>query len=273
MTSLYQTIRYTLATSVLHALAQIAGFVPNLLSAFVILLLGWLLAVLASRIARKALQSVGVDALAERNGITQTLTDLGLTGSLSGFVSGILYWILLLLTILPAVEALRLLYFTRMIARLVGYLPTVIAAAVILLVGLSAARFLSNSLVRTARKAGLEYAGALGVISRYFLSLIILVITLAQLGVQTAILIVILAVILISAGLATALALGYGSRAVVANILAGAFVREHFEPGRVIEVQGVRGTIVSVNSVGTTLKGEAGIVTVPNTVLMENVVE
>ena len=135
------------------------------------------------------------------------------------------------------------------------------------------ARFLSNSLARTARNANLEYAGALAIISRYFLSLIVIVITLAQLGVQTAILTVILAVILISVGLATALALGFGSRAVVANILAGAFVREHFQQGRQIEVQGVRGKILAVNSVGTTLENESGIVTIPNTVLMENVVE
>jgi small-conductance mechanosensitive channel len=93
------------------------------------------------------------------------------------------------------------------------------------------------------------------------------------LGVQTAILTVILAVILLSLGLATALALGFGSRAVVANILAGAFVRDHFETGRVIEVQGVRGKIVAVNSVGTTLENDSGMVTIPNTVLMENVVE
>jgi small-conductance mechanosensitive channel len=273
MISLYQSIRETLAASVLHALGQIAGFIPNLLSALVILVLGWLLAIAISRIARTALTSMRVDSVAERHGVNQTLTDVGLSGSVTALISGFVYWVLLLLTILPAVEALRLVYFTRMIARLVGYLPTVIAAVVILLVGLSAARFLSNSLVRTARKAGLEYAGALGVISRYFLSLIIIVITLAQLGVQTAILTVILAVILISAGLATAMALGYGSRGVVANILAGAFVREHFEAGRTIEVQGVRGTIISVNSVGTTLQSETGIVTVPNTVLMENVVE
>ena len=110
-------------------------------------------------------------------------------------------------------------------------------------------------------------------IGRYFLSLITIIIALAQLGVQTAILTVILAVILVSAGLATALALGFGSRAVVANILAGTFVRDHFEVGRVIEVQGVRGRIVEVSSVGTTLENEEGIITIPNTVLMDNVVE
>lgn len=273
MNELFHNIGQTLQSSVLHALERAAAFLPNLLSAILILLLGWLLAAVASRLAAKALQTLRVDSLAERNGMTSTLKDVGFSGTLSGLLSGVLYWIILLLTLLPAVEALRMVYFTMMVAKLLGYLPTLIAAAVILLVGLSLARFLSNALARTAKNANLEYAGALGIISRYFLSLIVIVITLAQLGVQTAILTVILAVILISVGLATALALGFGSRAVVANILAGAFVRDHFQEGRVIEVQGVRGKIVAVNSVGTTLENESGMVTIPNTVLMENVVE
>jgi small-conductance mechanosensitive channel len=273
MNGLLPNIAHTLQSSVLHALEQMAAFLPNLLSAALILLLGWLLALVASRIAAKTLHALRVDSIAERNGIASTLTDFGFAGSLSGLLSGLLYSLILLLTLLPAVEALRLMYFTMLVAKLLSYLPALMAAAVILLLGLSLARFLANSLARTARNANLEYAGALAIITRYFLSLIVIVITLAQLGVQTAILTVILAVILLSLGLATALALGFGSRAVVANILAGAFVRDHFETGRVIEVQGVRGKIVAVNAVGTTLENDSGMVTIPNTVLMENVVE
>jgi small-conductance mechanosensitive channel len=273
MNSLYQTISQTLQASVLHALDRVAQFFPNLLSACLILTLGWLLAYLLSRLIAKALETLHADRLAERHGLARTLSDIGFTGTFSGLISTMVYWIILLLTLMPAVEALRLVYFTMMMARILGYLPTLIAAGVIFLVGLSLARFLSNSLTRSARRANLEYAGTLGLIGRYFLSLITIIIALAQLGVQTAILTVILAVILVSAGLATALALGFGSRAVVANILAGTFVRDHFEVGRVIEVQGVRGRIVEVSSVGTTLENEEGIITIPNTVLMDNVVE
>ena len=273
MNELFRNIVQTLQTSVLHALESIAAFLPNLLSAVVILFLGWVLAVVLSRLAAKALQTLQVDRLADRHGMSSTLKDVGLPGTLSWLLSAALYWIILLLAVLPAVEALRLVYFTRLVATMLGYLPAMVAAALILLVGLSVARFFSNSLARTAKNANLEYSGAIAIISRYFLSLIVIVITLAQLGVQTAILTVILAVILISGGLATALALGFGSRAVVANILAGAFVREHFQEGRQIEVQGVRGRIVAVHSVGTTLENESGMVTIPNSVLMENVVE
>ena len=273
MNDLYHSILQTLQVSVLDALHSVAEFLPNLLSACLILFLGLLLAYLGSKLAAKALQTLQADRFAEKHGLTRTLNDLGFTGSLSRVLSAFVYWIILLLAILPAVEALRLTYFTMMVAKLLSYLPALIAALVIFLVGLSVARLLSNALARSARNANLEYANALGMISRYFLSLITIVITLAQLGVQTAILTVILAVVLTSAGLATALALGFGSRAVVANILAGAFVRDHFHVGRTIEVQGVRGTIVEVSSVGTTLEHEGGVITIPNTVLMENVVE
>ena len=270
---LYHSILQTLQVSVLDALHRITEFLPNLLSAFLILFLGWLLAYWGSKLAAKALQTLQIDRFAERHGITRTLSDLGFAGSLSRILSVSVYWIIVLLAVLPAVEALRLKYFTMMIAKLLGYLPALIAALIIFLIGLSVARLLSSALTRSARNANLEYANAIGMISRYFLSLITIVITLAQLGVETAILTVILAVVLTSAGLATALALGFGSRAVISNILAGAFVRDHFPVGRTIEVQGVRGTIVEVNSVGTTLEHEGGIITIPNTVLMENVVE
>ncbi len=273
MNSIYSTVVASFRDSLSHAGEQIGAFLPSLISAVLILAFGWLIAWVVARIARQLFRTLHLDELAERHGVARTLTEVGLGMPLSRIVSGVIFWLLVLLTLLPTVEALHLIYFTRMVARLLDYLPNLIAAAVILLVGLSAARLLSSALVRTARAASLEYAGALGIISRYFLSLIVIVITLAQLGVQTAILTVLFAVILISAGLATALALGFGSRAVVANLLAGAFVREHFPEGREVEVQGVRGRVVAVHSVGTMLESETGMVTVPNTVLMESVVE
>jgi small-conductance mechanosensitive channel len=269
----YSSVVSTFRTSLGHAFEQVVAFLPNLLSALLILAFGWLCATIMARIVKQLLRTIRFDAFGERHGLARTMSDVGLTAKPSSIVCDAVFWLVLALSVLPAVEALRLVYFTELVARALSYIPQLIAAALILLVGLSVARVLSNALVRTARGANLEYAGALGMISRYFLSLIVVVITLAQLGVQTAILTIIFAVVLLSAGIASAMALGLGSRAVVANLLAGAFVREHFPEGRQVEVQGVRGSIVAVYAVGTLLESETGPVTVPNTVLMENVVE
>ena len=108
---------------------------------------------------------------------------------------------------------------------------------------------------------------------KYFLSLIVIILALAQLGVQTAILTNVFIVMVISLGLAMALSLGLGSRAVVSNILAGAFVREHFPPGREVQFQGMNGKIIEVGAVGTAIETEGRQITVPNTLMMESVIE
>lgn len=273
MNHFLQTFSAIVRSTLLSSLQRIVDFLPNLLSAILILIIGWGLALLMSRLIYRLFVSLRLDGLAERRGLTGTLADIGIDIPLSRIASSFSFWLILLLMLEPLTEALKLSYLSGVVARLLAYIPSVMAAALILVLGLSFARLISASVSRTARAAGLEYAGALGALSRYFIALIVIIIALAQLGVQTAILTVIFAVILFSIGIASALAFGSGSKAVVSNILAGAFIRDHFPEGRNIEVQGVQGRVVAVNSVGTTVESNGRIVTIPNAVLMENVVE
>jgi small-conductance mechanosensitive channel len=273
MNHFYSNFVSIIRSTLLSATQRIVEFLPNLLSAFLILLIGWGVAALISRLVRRVFRTLRLDTLAEKRGLSNTLRDIGIDIPLSVIASTFTFWLILLLTLEPLAEALHLTYISHLVAKVLSYIPTALAAVVILLVGLSFARLISASVTRSARSANLEYAVALGIVTRYFLSLIVIIITLAQIGVQTAILTIIFAVILLSVGIASALAFGVGSRAVVANILAGAFVRDHFPEGRDIEVQGIRGKVVAVNSVGTTVVNEGRVVTVPNSVLMENIVE
>ncbi len=273
MNHFFQTFSAIVRSTLLSSLQRTIEFLPNLFSAILILLIGWGLALLISRLIDRVFRSLRLDIVAEKRGLTRTLADIGIDIPLSRMVSGFAFWLILLLMLEPLTEALRLSYMSAVVARLLGFIPSVLAAALILILGLSFARLIAASVTRSAKAAGLEYAGALGAVARYFLSLIVIIITLAQLGVQTAILTVIFAVILLSIGIASALAFGTGSKAVVGNILAGAFIRDHFPEGREIDVQGVQGKVVAVNSVGTTVERDGKIVTVPNSVLMENIVE
>ena len=273
MNHFFQTFSAIVRSTLLSSLQRMIEFLPNLFSAILILLIGWGLALLISRLMDRVFRSLRLDTIAEKRGLTRTLSEIGIDAPPSRIASGFSFWLILLLMLEPLTEALRLSYLSAVVARLLAFIPTLLAAAVIFILGLSFARLISASITRSAKAAGLEYAGALGAVARYFLALIIIIITLAQLGVQTAILTVIFAVILLSIGIASALAFGTGSKAVVGNILAGAFIRDHFPEGRSIQVQGVQGKVVAVNSVGTTIDSNGQIVTVPNSVLMENIVE
>ena len=146
MNSIYSSVVETFRVSVHHAFEQMGAFLPNLLSFILILAFGWLVAWVAARIARQVLRTLGFDGFGERHGLSRTLNDVGLTAQPSALVSSVVFWLVLLLALLPAVEALRLVYFTRLVAKALSYLPEVIAAAVILLVGLSVARIMSTAL-------------------------------------------------------------------------------------------------------------------------------
>ncbi len=273
MNRIYQTISNALNTALGDIIRKAADFLPNLVSALLILLIGWIAAKVAEKLLGKLLEALRVNQVAARRGVVGTLTELGIRRSPSALISRVVYWVILILFLVPTLETLRLVYVSQLVGRFVAYLPNLIGAAVIFLIGLAVARLLAGSVGAAAKNAGLEYAPAIGSFVKYFLNLIVIILSLAQLGVRTDILTNIFTVLIISLGLALALALGLGSRAVVTNILAGAFIREHFPAGREIQVQGVSGRIVSIGAVGTTVESEGREITFPNTLLMENVIE
>lgn len=273
MQGIYETVSVALQKAVGDNVQKVVEFLPNLISAILILLIGWLIAKLVEKLLARVLKTVSVDDISEKRGITNMLRDIGIKREPSALLGRILFWILLFLFLVPAMEILHLNYVSQLIGQFLSYVPNIIAAILIFIIGLTVAKILGGSVAASAKGAGLEYASAVGVFIKYFITLIVIILGLAQLGVQTNILTIIFAVLVISFGLALALSLGLGSRAVVSNILAGAFAREHFPTGREIEIQGMKGKIVAVGAVTTSVETEGREITVPNTLLIENVIE
>ncbi len=269
MEALYQTS----LNSLKGVVQEMTSFLPNLIAALLMLIAGWVIAKIAEKLVSRLLRTLRTDKAAERMGITGLFRHLGTQRSPVEFISRTIFWVFIAVFVVSTLETLRLVYVSQLIGRLVAYTPNVVGAALIVLVGLALARLFASSVGNSARNAGLEYAAGVSAFVKYFLSLIVIIAALAQVGVRTDILTNIVTVLIVSLGLALALALGLGSRAVVANILAGAFVREHLSVGREIQVQGLKGKVVAVRSVGTSIETEGRQITIPNVVLIENVIE
>jgi len=269
MEALYQTS----LTALKAVIQEMTAFLPNLIAALVMLIAGWVTAKIAEKLVSRLLRTLRTNEAAERVGVAGLFRHLGTQRSAVEFISRTLFWVILAVFVVSTLEALRLVYVSQLVARFVAYTPNLVGAALIVLVGLALARLFANSVGNSARSAGLEYAAGVAAFVKYFLSLIVIIAALAQVGVRTDILTNIVTVLIVSLGLALALALGLGSRPVVANILAGAFVREHLSVGSEIQVQGVKGKVVAVRSVGTSIESEGRQITIPNVILIENVIE
>ena len=273
MEGIYQTVSSAFQNALGENVRTIVEKLPNIISAIVIFLLGWLLAIIAEKLVAKIAKSLGIDEVAEKRGVSQMLSDYGINKSASAAIGKFVYWILLIFFLIPTLNALQMESVSGIIATVLLYIPKVVAALLIVIIGMTAARFLGASVTGSARSAGLEYAPHVGTFVKYFITLLVLILSLAQIGIDTNILTILFGVIVGASGLAIALALGLGSRSVVSNILAGAFAREHFPEGKDVEIQGVRGKIVVVGSVTTRVQTDKQEITVPNTVLIENVIE
>jgi hypothetical protein len=123
----------------------IAAWAPRLVGALVCLVIGWAVARLALFILAGLLRRLGLDRLTERAGADRVLSDAGLESSASKLIARLVYWLVLLVFILAATESLGLSRVVDTLGGLVGYLPNVLAAALILLLGGLLARFVGDA--------------------------------------------------------------------------------------------------------------------------------
>ena len=120
---------------------QLAGFVPKLLGMLAILLIGWAIARVVQAVTAKILASMKLDQAVGYLGLGEVLANAGIKRPASGLISRLLFWLLILAFVLPATETLGLTSVTTTINRVIAYLPNVIAATLILLLGLLLAGF------------------------------------------------------------------------------------------------------------------------------------
>jgi small-conductance mechanosensitive channel len=251
---------------------DIVNFIPNLVNGLIILLVGYLIARVVRWIFAASLRRLRFDPLVERTGITGSLRGLGVKTPLSQLVAQTVYALLLLSFFITATRLMGLEAVARLLEQLLNFLPNIIAALIIFLLGGIAAQFVGNLITAAAAGAGLNAPGRLGRLVQYLLSVFVVVLALGELGVDTAILVTTLTILIAAFGLAIGLALGLGARGVVWHILAGYYMRQRFPSGQPIAFEQVRGQVSGVGGVNTVVTTAEGDVVIPNGALLESVV-
>lgn len=250
--------------------ARVAVFIPNLIGAMVLVLLGFVVAKLLDTLLSKVLAKIGLDRLMAGTGLTKMIGRVGIQVSVSTLIGKIVYWFILLVFLVSAAELLGLERVSATLDVLALYVPKVFGAALVLLAGVLLAQLLNGVVRGAAEGVGLEYANGLGRIAQGLIIIISLSVAIGQLEVKTDLLNNVIAIVLISVGAAVALALGLGSRDIAGQILAGIYVRELYAVGQQIQVGEIEGQIEEIGTVKTTLLTDSGeLVSVANRVLLE----
>ncbi|HXC25404.1 MAG TPA: mechanosensitive ion channel [Gemmatimonadaceae bacterium] len=201
---------------------QFYSYLPALLGALVIIFAGYLLARLLGKGTDRLLRRVHFNRFLERGGVLQAVERSGTHMNPTRVASKVVFWIVMFSVIMVAANALGLQSLADVFPELVSYVPSVIAAVVIIIVGIVLGDFVSGLIMASA--GALHGGPALARIGRGGVMVLAVFMALREIGVATDIVTTAFAILFGAIALASALAFGLGNRD-----LAGEITRAWYE--------------------------------------------
>jgi hypothetical protein len=186
--------------------SRLSVFAPRLVLAVVVLVVGWLIALIIGNIVATAAQSIGFDSLSRRRGLARLCESAGVEKSISAILGQLVTWILVVVVFMAGAEVMGIASVYNFLNDILAYVPRVVGAAATLLIGLILANFLSDTIRHFSQASGLDHTNALGVVTKDAIVVFTIIAVLAQLGIagdiMRALLYGLIAMIAIAGGLA-----------------------------------------------------------------------
>ena len=200
-------------------LTRIMAYLPVLLGALIILIIGWIVAKAIRRLVDWLLKVTRFDTLADKAGISTILKKGDLKISAREVVSGLVYWLVIIMVLVMVVNALGLPKASDVLTSLFAYVPKVIAALLVLVVAMFLASFVSGIVQTAAGNANMPRPEVFAGVSRWAIIIFAVTIALGELGIATLLVTTTFNIILGGICLALALAFGLGGKDAAARYL------------------------------------------------------
>lgn len=254
--------------------AKVAGVLPNLIAAILLLLAGHFLGKLFANITAKLLNKLGLDKLSETAGLNSATQSVGFDATPSLILGKIIYWLLFLTFLISAADTLGLERVSSTIDNFVLYLPKVVGAFLVAIIGLFVAGFVRTAAETALSSMNLGYERVIGNVIYGVIVIVVISLAIGQLEIETDLLNKVVVIVLFSGAAAIALSLGLGTRDVAGSVVAGVYVRELFQVGDVIRVDNIQGAVVEVGSTSVLIEDTEGKFTsIPNRKLLDEQIE
>jgi len=203
-----------------HAfLQQIGAFLPKVLIAVVILVVGWILAKALKFAVEKGLRAVNFHVVTEKAGLEGFLQRGGVETDTTGFLGLVFYWAAILVALGFAFDSLGLTYITDLVRQVVVFIPRVILAILILAFGAYFSRFVATALTAYCKSIEMADAELLGQLAGYATMVFVVLIALDQVQVGGDIVRQSFLIVLAAIAFALALAFGLAGQKRAANFL------------------------------------------------------
>jgi len=271
-----ESYRDIFVRSFTDAFDQIARQLPNVLAMVVVLVAGYFIARVLARAVETLSDALGLQIAAERSGLSVSMKQAGITRTIPWIVGQIMFWLTMCVFLSAAFNILGLETVSSAMQEVVAYIPNLLVATVVVVIGLLVAQFLRGVIATSADRLGLNYAEYLASACYWVLALMTFVAAFDHLGIKFELLKEMVLIAFGAVGLAFGLSVGLGGRDVMGGILAGYYTRQRLHPGDRVSVAGMEGKVREVGPVATIIETEEGGLlnrhSVPNTKMLSEAV-
>lgn len=200
-------------------LAQIVVFLPRLLGAVAILIVGWLIAKALAFAVVRGLKLAHFDTVTSKAGVDGFLKEGGIKKTTIDILGVLVYWFVILITLLTTFNVLGLGVVAELFNRIALFVPNVIVSVLILAIGLYFARLMSEVVMTYGKNVGMHDAELMGRLTRYAIMAFVIIIALGQINVGEALLSTAFLILFAAVCLGLALAFGLGGQKWAAGAL------------------------------------------------------
>jgi small-conductance mechanosensitive channel len=259
-----------------NAWQQSIAVAPKIVAMVVVLVIGYIVARFVARTITTLCEKIGLQNAADQSGLADSMHHMGLQRNVPAIIGTIVFWLLMCVFLMAGFNILGLQAVSDAMQEIVHYIPKLLVATVLIVVGLLVASFLRGVVATSADRVGLSYAEHLANGCYYVFAILTFIAAFKQLGVQFDLLENLILIAFGGLAVGSALAFGLGGRDVMAGILAGYYIRQRLHAGDHVQVGHLEGTVREVGPVATIIEtDEDGLLnrrSVPNTKMLNEAV-
>jgi len=196
------------------------NFVPSLLGAIILFIVGWMVARVIGKAISQVITAIKLDKLFESAGVHEFMNRAGLKITVGGFIGGVIKWFIIIVFLIASLQIVGLTQVNDFLREAVlYYLPKVIIAALVLIIAAVIAEAVQKLVSASAKAANVDQANMLGLVARYAIWGFAFIIALAELGIASAFMQILFTGLIASLAIALGLAFGLGGKEAAARAL------------------------------------------------------
>lgn len=242
-------------------LQSFLDYLPQLIGAIAVLILGWLIAkgvkILTIRMGRsfdRVPKLIGLGGIVRRRQVNN---------SVLVFISNVAFWLVILFFLTSATHLMGLTMFTGWLDQVIGHLPNILSGVLIIVAGIVVGNLARDATLTAAQAMPRRQRALLARGAQTFAMVTMIVIGVDQIGINIAVLLTVISIVIGTLLGGVAIAFGLGSKNLVSNLIGARYLNKDYRVGETIRIGDTEGIIIELSPVAVILETSEGRMTIP----------